>query len=179
MSKSRLVTLVSVLASFAATAHAQPTCTATPISDQQVKTIVDKERSTRSDLPRPFDAYTWVVRKQECHYVYVESAVPAGPERSNMLTLNQDGVVVDVQPGSMQCPEPTIRAEDIPQKVRALRTTRSDLPAPFPQAKTTVSRRRCGYMYVQYGQSETKQVLQIFAFDLFGELTQFVRPRSF
>jgi hypothetical protein len=168
-----------ILVTFAGTAYAQPTCTAMPLSDQDIKTIVDQERSKRSDLPTPFDAHRWVVRRQECHYVYVEYALPRRPEGDTTFTLNQHGVIVDVQPGNMKCPDSIVRAEDLAETVRMERLRRTDLPAPFAQSRTRVSRVRCGYLYIEYAQPDQQGTFQIFRFDALGELMGFIRPRSF
>lgn len=168
-----------MLVAFAGTAYSQPTCTAAPLSDQDIKTIVDRERSTRSDLPAQFEAYRWVVRRQECHYVYIEYALPERLHGNTVFTVNQRGMIVDVQPGSMQCPESSIKVEDLSDTVRSERLKRNDLPAAFPLFRISVTRVRCGYMYVEYAQPDQERTFQIFRFDAFGELTGFVRPRSF
>lgn len=168
---------------FPAIVHAQPRCVAPPLSDQQVKGLIDKARSERSDVPRPFAKSRWVVKRQGCHYVYVEYAVPATPDESNIFRLNQYGVIVDVQTGttsgSFTCPGKDLTDSDLAEIVRKEREKRGDLPPPFPDYKTRVHRVGCLYLYFEYPQPEVRGNYQVFTIDPLGELMEFSRSKPY
>ena len=99
MSLPRIVVLVAFFL-LPALGCAQSTCTAAPLSDEQIKTIVVNSRATRSDLPAPFPSYKSVVRREGCSYIYMEISLPETPENYYIFRLNQNGVIVDVQTGN-------------------------------------------------------------------------------
>ena len=82
----------------------RPRCTEPTLADSQIKTIIDRERVARVDLPRAYEKYRWVVRRQGCYYIYVEIALPEVPDRAQTITLNQKGVIVDVDDGRLKPP---------------------------------------------------------------------------
>jgi len=163
------------LTAIPAAASAQPKCTAPALSDQQVKAIVDKERTARTDLPPRFAEYNWAVRRQGCHYVYVETGLPHRPDNDHRFTLNQFGVIVDAD--TLSCPDSTLSESQLLDVVRSARAKRSDLPAPFPHGSTSVSRNRCVYALYEYPGPEPGSTFQVFLIDPLGELMEFLRIR--
>jgi hypothetical protein len=158
-------------------AQAQPTCVAPSLSDQQIKEIVDRERAARSDLPRPYTKSRWEVRKEGCHYTYVEYAVPETPDASRVFKLNQRGVIVDA-PG-MKCPDSILGESELAAVVKKAREDRRDLPPPFATQRTMVRRLRCLYLYFEYNQPERRGDYQVFTIDRFGELMEFSRSQPY
>jgi hypothetical protein len=164
--------------------YAQPACDARPLSDQQITEIVQKERATRTDLPRPFPKYRSLIRREGCHYVYIEYGLPEAPEHNQIFKLNQHGAIVDVQAGgqavaSMKCPDKVLTAGALADIVKKERARRSDLPAPFPAQKTRVERLRCLYLYFEYALPERRGDFQVFTIDPFGELMDFSRSQPY
>lgn len=153
----------------------QPRCTAAPLTEEQLKAIVAKEREARQDLPRAPDEYTTAVRKQGCHYVYIEYPVPRTPDRQNIFTLNQEGVIVDTQPATMKCPGRELTESDLAAIVDRARSQREDLPAPFAQTRTRVDRMRCLYLYFEYPVPSKPRDFQVFTVDPLGELMNALR----
>ncbi|WGS86472.1 hypothetical protein [Methylomonas sp. UP202] len=70
-----------------------------PLTDQQIKDIVDQERLKRSDLPRSFDKQGWRVTKKGCYYLYMESYEPEIPDVFHVFRINRNGLIVDVIDG--------------------------------------------------------------------------------
>jgi hypothetical protein len=162
----------------------QLSCAAPVLSDQQVKDIVDKERTTRTDLPKPFPEYRWIVRKQGRYYTYIEYGLPEAPEYNQIFKLNRYGAIVDVQtPGeseeSMKCPDKVFTESELAEIIKKEREKRDDLPAPFPNYRTRVARLRCLYLYFEYALPETRGNYQVFTIDPFGELMEFSRSQPY
>ena len=78
---------------------AQVVCAAAPKSDAEIAEIIATARLSRSDLPSPYANFRYRVRRRSCHYVYLESEVPASAGSHRSFLLNQDGVIVDVEYG--------------------------------------------------------------------------------
>ena len=190
--------LIVLIASmmYPAAGSGQPTCVAPPLSDQQVKGIVEKERATRKDLPTPFPQSRWLVRRQGCHYAFIEYGLPEAPEYNNIIRLNQYGVVVDAQTGNplsnepvgapkarsaspMNCPGKDLAENELAQIVKSERAKRHDLPPPFPQYKARVDRSRCLYLYFEYALPERRGDYQVFTIDPLGELMEFSRSQPY
>jgi len=171
------VIAVLALATVPAAASAQPKCTAPALSDQQVKEIVDKERASRTDLPPRFGEYKWAVRRQGCHYVYIETGLPHRPDNDHTFKLNQFGVLVDAD--TISCPETTLSERQLIDIVKNERAKRSDLPPPFPNVRTDVVRNRCLYALFEYAVPETRGNYQVFTIDPLGELMEFLRSRPY
>jgi hypothetical protein len=148
-----------------------PTCTAPALSEQEIQVIVDKERQTDAgkDLPRRAPTDQWTVRRHGCHYVYVESAVPARPEGANVFWMNQYGALIDASPGAMTCPTPALTEQQLAKIVSTERGRRSDLAPPAPNANVRVSRLRCLYVYIEFAGS-LSSTYQAFTIDPFGEV---------
>jgi hypothetical protein len=149
---------------------AQPRCTAAPLTEAQLGAIVAKERQTRQDLPPAPGEYTTAVRKQGCHYVYIEYPVPRTPDRQNIFTINQDGVIVDTQPATMKCPDRQLTESDLLAIVNKARSQRDDLPPPFANPRTRVDRMRCLYLYFEHPVPSNPRDFQVFTIDPLGEL---------
>lgn len=99
MRKHKLVLMTGMLL-FMEAGCAQMTCDAPVLSNEQVKAIIDKERSTRKDLPAAFPEYRWLVRRDGCGYVYIEYGLPATPDYNHIIRLNQDGIIIDARTGN-------------------------------------------------------------------------------
>src|SRR5262245_50020845 len=99
-----LVLVLSLVASPTQSAP-PPGCEAPAMSDQQVKDAVAMQRASRKDLPAPFPQYRTVIQRQRCYYVYIEYALPEAPDHNYIFKLNQYGIIVDVDPASMKCPD--------------------------------------------------------------------------
>ncbi len=81
-------------------------CLSPVLTAEQIKEIIDKERSTRTDLPKAFPKQGWKVNSQGCYYFYREYIIPEVPEGFHIFQLNRNGVIVDVIGGSMILPRP-------------------------------------------------------------------------
>lgn len=176
--------LVSVLAALPGAAYPQSACVAPPLSDQQVKDIIQNERETRTDLPKPFPKYRWLVRKDGCYYVYIEYGLPEAPEYNQIFKINQRGVIVDVQMGAesvkgLKCPDKTYTETELAEIVKKERAKRADLPPEFPKYKTRLQRMRCLYLYFEYALPERRGEYQVFTIDPFGELMEFSRSQPY
>jgi len=181
--RSLIVCLVAIV-TLPVMAYGQPTCVAPRLSDPQVKNIIDRERKERTDLPAPFPDYRWAVRRQGCHYVYVETGLPEGFHNQHTFKLNQRGVIVDVQTGdadtsSLTCPERVFTESELADIVASERAKRKDLPRPFPKSRTRVDRARCLYLYFEYALPERRGDYQVFTIDPFGELMEFTRSKPY
>lgn len=179
-----LVFLCMVVLLLGASSPPPPWCDAPPLSDQQVKNIIDKERVTRTDLPPPFPEYRWFVRRSGrlCHYLYREYA--AGELHNNQtFTLSPHGVIVDARRGRrqsfLQCPEKVFTESELAEIIKKEREKRSYLPPPFPNYKTRVSRSGCLYLYSEYNVPEKRGDYLEFTIDPFGELMDFSRNRPY
>ena len=163
---------------------AQPVCQAPVISDQQVKDIVEKERGARGDLPKAFPKHRWIVRRQGCHYVYLEYGLPETPENVQIFKLNQHSVIVDVQVGgepvkSFKCPGKVLTESALTEIIKKERGSRRDLPPEFSTYKTRVERLGCIYFYFEYAVPETRGNYHVFTIDPLGELMEFFRAKPY
>lgn len=183
MQSPRVLVLLLALVMLPVMAYPQTTCVAPVLSDKQVKDIIDKERAARTDLPVPFPKYRWIVRKQGCHYVYIEYGLPEAPEYNQIFKLNQYGAVVDAQTGgeasSLKCSGKVFTESELAEIIKKEREKRSDLPSPFPNYKVRVDRLRCLYLYFEYALPETRGNYQVFTIDPFGELMEFSRSQPY
>lgn len=171
-----------VLVRLPAVSDTQPACVAPSLSDKQIEDIVQKERARRTDLPKPFPKYRSLVRRQGCHYTYIEYSLPAAPESNQIFKLNQHGTIVDVQKGgrgSMKCPDGVLTDGQLAEIVARERARRGDLPPQFPKYKTRVQRLRCLYLYFEYALPERRGDYQTFTVDPFGELMEFSRSQPY
>ena len=157
--------------------YPQPTCVAPVLSDQQVKDIINKQRATRTDLPAPFPKYRWLVRRQGCHYTYIEYRIPEAWESNHIFKLNQHGVIVDAD--TMRCPDKVFTESELAEIIKKEREKRHDLPPVFPNFRTRVDRLRCMYLYFEYALPERRGDHQTFIIDPFGELMEFFRSQPY
>jgi hypothetical protein len=160
-------------------AYPQATCTASPLSDQQVKDIIATERAKRTDLPSAFPNYRSTVRRQGCHYVYIEYLLPEAPDAIHVFKLNQYGVIVDAEPGNPKCPEKVFAESELAEIVKNERARRKDLPPAFPNSRIRVDRERCLYLYFEYAVPERRGDYQVFTIDPLGELMEFSRSKPY
>jgi hypothetical protein len=156
-----------------------PMCADPPLSEQQIKNIIEKERAVSRDLPPPFEKSRTVLRRQGCHYVYIEYPIPQAPDRHNVFMLNQKGVIVDAEPGSVPCPEKVFTETELAEIIKNERAKRTDLPPPFPKSRARVDRQRCMYLYFEYAVPEARGNYQVFTIDPFGELVDVVRSKPY
>ncbi len=163
--------------------YTQSSCTEPVLSNQQVKSIIDTQRATRTDLPKQFREYKWSVRKQGCHYVYIEYGLPEAFDYEHILVLNQYGIIVDVQSGAeivkLKCPDKVFTESELTEIIKKYRKKRDDLPPSFPSFKARVSRLRCQYLYYEYALPEIRGKHQVFIIDPFGELIEFLRSQPY
>jgi hypothetical protein len=166
-----------------AVSYSQSPC-APALSDQQIKDTVDRERVTRTDLPPAFAESRWTVRRQGCHYVFIEHNVPQALDAQHIFKLNQRGVIVDVQTGnsnvsSLKCPEHVFSESELADILKDARGKRRDLPPRFARSRIRVDRERCLYLYFEYAIPETRGDFQVFTIDPFGELMEVFRSRPY
>jgi hypothetical protein len=184
MRRRGALVLLLVLVVMPAIGYPQANCVARPLSDQQIRDIIQKERATRTDLPKPFPKDRWLVRRQGCHYVYIEYGLPEAPEYNQIFKLNQHGAIVDVQAGgqsveSLKCPDKALTESELAEIVKKARAKRGDLPSQFPKHRTRVERLRCLYLYFEYALPERRGDYQVFTIDPFGELMEFSRSQPY
>jgi hypothetical protein len=67
-------------------------CSGPEFTDEQIAEVIRRERFVRTDLPAELPSSTATVRRQRCHYIYVESV----GDSSRVFIVNQYGVIVDV-----------------------------------------------------------------------------------
>jgi len=187
-----MATLAGMLWMLVTPVHAQPVCVAPTLDDARVKAIIDTERAARTDLPAAFAHSRWSVRREGCHYVYIEFSLPETPDKMNIFKLNQNGVIVDAMngidslmpplvpegaqvAGHMKCPAHVLTEAELAAIIANERQTRSDLPAAFPSSRVRVERMRCLYLYFEYALPERRGDFQVFTIDPMGELMEFSR----
>ena len=168
--------LLAMMARVQTVGYAQPACLAPVLSDEEIRSTIEKERSTRSDLPVPFKEYRSTVHRQGCHYVYVEYGLPEAFHYQHVFTLNQRGVIVDTGADGLKCPDRTFTENELAEIVGAERAKRNDLPPAFANTRTRVDRLRCLYRYFEYAVPETGRI-QVFTIDPLGEVMAFARFR--
>jgi hypothetical protein len=149
-----------------------------------VKQLINKERATRTDLPRPFPKSKWNIVREGCHYKAIESLVPETPDATNIFVLNQSGVIVDAQVGlsdksDLKCPDKTLHEAELTQIVAEARATRKDVPAPFPKSRIGSHRQRCMYTYFEYRVPEARGDYLVFLIDPLGELVTVQRSQRY
>ncbi len=175
--------LLFVLPMLPVTGHSQPTCVAPDLTDQQVKDIIEKERVARTDLPAAFAEYESKLRRQGCHYSYIEYGKPEAFHYEHFFLLNQHGVIVDVQTGvesiDLECPDKVLSESELAEIVNSERSKRDDLPPPYPKARVRVTRSRCMYRYFEHALPEERGKYQVFTIDPFGELFDFSVSQPF
>lgn len=153
------------------------------MTDQQVKEIVDKERSTRTDLPSPFPKFRWLVRRDGNHYTYAEYSLPETPEDSYFFTVNRNGVIVNVQSGTktdqIKCPGAELSQDDLKRIIDNARSTRSDLPESFTHYRTRIDRQGCLFLYFEYELPEKRGSYNVFTIDPLGEIMASSRSKAY
>ena len=92
-----------------------------------------------------------------------------------MFWINQHGVIVDVRPGSVVCPDKALTEADLAEIVRVERSKRKDLPPPFSKPTVEVSRLRCLYLYSEFGSNPSQYVT--FTIDPLGEVMDVFRGK--
>jgi hypothetical protein len=169
----------------ATSANAQPACVAPPISNQEVKNLIDRERNSRTDLPAPFPDFRWTVHRDGCYYVYIEYGIPERLHYDRIFKLNQYGVIVDIPDSGLssnsnplKCPAKVFTERQLAEIVRKQRATRKDLPAAPTRFRTQIDRLRCLYLYFEFPLPESKGGYTVFTIDPYGELMEAYRtPR--
>lgn len=154
-------------------------CALPALSDQQVKTIVQKERAARTDLPVPYPNYRSTVRRKGCYYLYMEHGLPEAPEYAQSFTLNDKGVIVDATSAALKCPATVFTDRELTKIVARERAGRTDLPAPFPEATLKVWRKRCLYFYFEYAVPPVRGKYQVFTIDPLGGLLEVSRSEPY
>jgi hypothetical protein len=159
-------------------------CSEPTLTDAQIKQIVDRERSARTDI-RPADPNAnWAVKRKGCHYLYTELDPSGLPDSGYTIVLNQKGVIVDassprVTPPtatpSAGCPKDVLSSETLRESVARERIRRPDLPPPFADFEVKVARLRCLYLYFEYAKPPVPGKYQAFTIDPYGEVLDFSR----
>lgn len=159
-----------MMCSLPAAAGAQPVCEAPPLADHEVVAIIPTERGSGKRLPRPFDNYTTDIRRQGCHYLYLEYPVPLVFDRLNVFRINQHGVLVDSAPLHTECVGQVLTQSERSEIVRRARASSNDLrPKPL-DFTVRVSRLRCLYLYFENRVSVGNRSFQALIIDPLGEL---------
>ena len=179
MSLFRIHVLALALMSLPQSAAAQTECTSPALSQSQVADLIAKARKDQRDLPPPFAQTEIVFRRNGCHYIYIEYSLPRTPESQNIFKLNPQGVIVDVEPGTLRCPDRQFSEQELGQIVEKARAARKDLPAAYPHARVRVDRRRCLYLYFEYAVPEKPGQFQVFTIDPFGEVMDVYRSKPY
>ena len=165
---------------FSAAARGQQMdCGVAELSKSQVENIIARARASRTDLPSPFSESRTELRKQGCHYTFIEFGLPQAPELLNIFKLNRNGILVDFEPGTPKCPDQVIQQPELERIVANERARRPDLPKPFPQSRKRVDRLRCLYQIFEYSIPESRGNYQVFTIDQFGELMDFQRASPY
>lgn len=164
-------------------ALAQPKCVAPDLSDEQVKDIIDKARSTRSDLLEAYSEYAWEARKMGCHYLYVESGIPIAFHFEQVYKINQFGAIVDAYSGdgnlAMSCPQDELSESELSEIVQKARAAREDLPPPFPNFTTRVDKMRCLFLYFEEAVPKTRGNYLVFTIDPYGALMDIYHSKPY
>ena len=171
--------VLCVLMAIPAMGDTQPTCVAPVLSEQQIKDLIAKERTTRKDLPPPFAESRTVLRRHGCHYTYIEYGIPQRPDEQNIFKLNQHGVIVDVDPGSLACPAKVFTEAELTAIVKNARAARKDLPPAFKDSRTRIERVRCLYQFFEYAVPEARGNFQVFTIDPLGEVMDIHRSKPY
>lgn len=87
--------IVGALVCYANLVFAQPQCDAPELSVEKILEIIATERAKRSDLPKPFTNYEWVIVSEECHYRYGEFDNSFGRGKERYFVLNRRGIIID------------------------------------------------------------------------------------
>jgi hypothetical protein len=132
-------------------------CEGPQFSAAQLAAIIKRERSVRSDLPAEPTAYTTSIRRQRCHYIYMETPDGGGAHDETTFVLDQFGVIVDAVVGRgnpsalVDCPKRRLTDEEVQQAVNLERKRFGDLPPAPANYSVSVTPKRCMYFYVEKG----------------------------
>lgn len=132
-------------------------CEAPQFSNDQLAAIIKRERSVRSDLPAEPAAYTTSIRRQRCHYIYMETPDGGGAHDETTFVLDQFGVIVDAVVGRgnpaalADCPKRRLTDQEVQQAVNLERKRFGDLPPAPSNYSVSVIPKRCMYFYVETG----------------------------
>ena len=74
---------------------------------------------------------------------------------------------------AMECPQRAFTEHELAQKLSQLRRQYRQIPKAFDQQETRLQRDNCMYIYFEYRKPSTKGVMQVFTFDMYGELMRF------
>lgn len=185
MSNHKIVALILIsinMLMLPGLAYSQKKCTAPELSEDQIHEIVMRERNKNDDIPRAFSKYEYNVKKQGCHYVYMENSLPIAFDNSQIFWLNQFGVIVNVQVGNsesveIKCPDKEFSKSDLAEIIKKERKIRQNLP-PSPSSSNyivDVSRSGCLYFYFEYGSPDRRGNFQVFIIDPYGEFMDYSR----
>jgi hypothetical protein len=169
------VIVVSAITIAAADPPKKPACTAAPLTDDQVKAVIAKERASRKDLPPAFKKSTWKIHRTGCYYWATEWMDPATPDADISFILNQHGAIVDVRIGlgqtsTIACPAKVYDDVELAAIVTKARVADGSLPPPFKTQRVATVRARCTYMYFEYRVPEKRGDYQLFQIDPLGEV---------
>lgn len=149
-------------------------CAASPLSKDELIARVTEARRVDPRLPPPAESYTAVVRREGCHYDYQEHSTDGG---RRYFTLNQNGVLVDFSTdhiggfeARMKCPGRELSDAELVEIVRVARETRTDVPPPFDESRTSFSNLRCLRVHSEFALPTSRHENIFFYIDPFGEI---------
>lgn len=154
-------------------------CTSPAISDDQIREIVSRSRVEHDEIPREFSSFRWSVRRQGCHYVYIETGLPESPDYRQVFTLNQSGKLVDVENVALKCDGRGLSMADLRLVIDRERSRRPDIPSAGLEVRIQNQRLRCMYMVFEYAVPEVKGKFDLFTVDQYGELLDFYRSSPY
>jgi hypothetical protein len=173
------VVVASLMAMWTVPAWGQqwlPRCSGS-LTDEQVRASVASARMTRKEMPPAPKRYESTIRRQGCHYIYLEYPQPAQLHSARIFTLNDKARVVDVDGGSdlgskeaEHCPVALLSQEQLRSFVARERARGTGMPEPFEQATVSVMRQRCMYFYMERPVPAIPNRYHAFVIDPYGEL---------
>ena len=165
-----LLTLGLLLGALPDPVGAQAPCPGPELTQAQLQDIVRKARESRTDLPARPAELEIAVRRQGCHYQYIEYPLPRVPDSLTVFTISPKGVLVDTRPQAMACPGRDMSEGEIAKIVAEARVLRTDLPRALVSTRTSVTRQGCLYLYFEYGSSGRGGDFQVTTVDPLGEV---------
>jgi hypothetical protein len=154
-------------------------CDGPELSDEDIITIVKRERATRKVIPPAFqEAVEIRVHKKRCHYVYVEYPKKKTVGRNRVIVVSRYGYIVDAYSGRsgntfLDCPDVNYSVEDLQNFVNRQRKQYTDLPARPKEYTTKMIKMRCMFVYYETPTPEKSNVYQSFTLDYYGDIYDF------
>ncbi|MFT4939231.1 MAG: hypothetical protein ACI88A_002267 [Paraglaciecola sp.] len=154
-------------------------CDGPELSDEDIITIVKRERATRKVIPPAFqEAVEKTVHKQRCHYVYVEYPKKRTVGRNRVIVISRYGHIVDAYSGRsgntfLDCPDVNYSVEDLQNFVNRQRKQYKDLPPRPKEYAIKMIKMRCMFVYYETPTPAKPNVYQTFTLDYYGDIYDF------